>query len=29
MLLQSYGYLSDLEKEYGDADSFLNSELEN
>ena len=27
-VIKSYGYLSDLEKEYGDADSFLNSELE-
>ena len=26
--VKSYGYLSDLEKEHGDADSFLNSELE-
>ena len=27
-VIKSYGYLSDLEKEYGDASSFLNSELE-
>ena len=27
-VIKSYGYLSDLEKEHGDADSFLNSELE-
>lgn len=27
-VIKSYGYLSDLEKEYGDADSFLKSELE-
>lgn len=27
-VIKSYGYLSDLEKEYGDANSFLNSELE-
>ncbi|MFR5857229.1 MAG: IS1634 family transposase [Bacilli bacterium] len=27
-VIKSYGYLSDLEKERGDADSFLNSELE-
>lgn len=27
-IIKSYGYLSDLEKEYGDASSFLNSELE-